>query len=172
MMPFLATLENSAFGTWVRESNSLWAYPAILFLHTIGLGFLVGLNAAIDLRILGFARRMPLTPLEKFYGLMWAAFWVNAASGTALLIADATTKLINPVFYIKMGFIALAVVNMVWIRRRVFGSPAVDLVPVGGFGRMLAATSLVFWVGAITAGRLMAYFGPVSGAPGLSNRIP
>jgi len=33
-------------------------------------------------------------------------------------------------------------------------------------------TSLIFWTGAITAGRLMAYFGPVSGAPGLKNRIP
>jgi hypothetical protein len=33
-------------------------------------------------------------------------------------------------------------------------------------------TSLLLWAGAITAGRLMAYFGPVSGAPGLQNRIP
>jgi hypothetical protein len=32
--------------------------------------------------------------------------------------------------------------------------------------------SIVLWAGAITAGRLMAYFGPVSGAPGLQNRLP
>ncbi len=171
-MQFLSALENSAFGTWVRESSSLWAYPAILFMHTVGLGFLVGLNAAIDLRILGFARRLPLAPMEKFYAVMWAAFWVNAASGTALLVADATTKMFNPVFYIKLGFVALAVVNMTLIRRRVFRSPALDLGPVSGFGRILAVTSLVFWAGAITAGRLMAYFGPVSGAPGLRNKIP
>ena len=42
---------------------------------------------------------------------------------------------------------------------------------VASFGRVLAVTSLIFWGGAITAGRLMAYFGPVSGAPGLQNRI-
>jgi len=173
MMQFLASVENTRFSIWVRESSSLWAYPTILFMHTVGLGFLVGLNAAIDLRILGFARRMPLAPMERFFGIMWAAFWVNAVSGTMLLVADAT-KLTNTVFYIKLGFIALGVVNMVLIRRRIFRDPAldVDARPIGRFGRLLAATSLVFWGGAITAGRLMAYFGPVSGAPGLQNRIP
>ena len=168
-MSFLLSLENSAFGTWVRESKSLWAYPSILFLHTVGLGFLVGLNAAIDLRILGVARKMPLAPMEKFFKIMWAAFWVNALSGIALLIADATTKLANPVFYIKMSFVALAIINMAALRRRVFRGTSMD---VARFGRALAITSLIFWGGAITAGRLMAYFGPVSGAPGLENSIP
>ena len=168
-MSFLLSLENSAFGTWVRESKSLWAYPTILFLHTVGLGFLVGLNAAIDLRILGVARKVPLAPMEKFFKIMWAAFWVNALSGIALLIADATTKLANPVFYIKMSFVALAIINMTALRRRVFRGTSID---VARFGRALAITSLIFWGGAITAGRLMAYFGPVSGAPGLENRIP
>jgi hypothetical protein len=171
-MSFLLSLENSAFASWVRESSSLWAYPTILFLHTMGLGFLVGLNAAIDLRVLGIAHRIPLAPMEKFYTIMWAAFWVNALSGTALLIADATTKLTNPVFYIKMTFVALAVINMVVLRRNVFRRPAFDAAPVAGFARVLAITSLIFWSGAITAGRLMAYFGPVSGAPGLHNRMP
>jgi hypothetical protein len=171
-MSFLASLENTAFAAWVRESSSIWAYPTILFLHTVGLGFLVGLNAAIDLRILGVARKVPLAPMEQFYPIMWTAFWVNALSGSALLIADATTKLTNPVFYIKMSFVALAVINMVLLRRRVFRRLAFDAAAAAGFGRALALTSLILWGGAITAGRLMAYFGPVSGAPGLSNRIP
>ena len=171
-MQFLTWVENTAFASWVRESSSLWAYPTILFMHTVGLGFLVGLNAAIDLRILGCAHELPLAPMERFYRVMWAAFWVNALSGLALLIADATTKLANTVFYIKMGFVFLAVVNMVLLRRRVFRNPPPELTPVTGLGRALAFTSLLFWAGAITAGRLMAYFGPVSGAPGLQNRIP
>jgi hypothetical protein len=171
-MAFLSALENSAFGAWVRESSSLWAYPTILFLHTVGLGFLVGLNAAIDLRILGVARKAPLAPMEKFYTIMWVAFWINALSGTALLIADATTKLTNPVFYIKMSLVTLAVVNMWLLRRFVFRRLPIDSGAVAGFGRALAITSLILWGGAITAGRLMAYFGPVSGAPGLTNRIP
>jgi hypothetical protein len=171
-MEFLAWLEATSLGTWVRESSSLWAYPAILFLHTVGLGFLVGTNVVIDLRLLGYASRLPIAPMERFYRIMWLGFGINAASGVALLIADATTKLTNPVFYIKMAFITLAVLNMVVVRRRVFGDPALDAQPVPPSGRLLAAASIVFWTGAITAGRLMAYFGPVSGAPGLRNRIP
>jgi hypothetical protein len=170
-MPVLSALEHSAFATWVRESSSLWAYPTILFMHTVGLGFLVGLNTAIDLRILGVARTLPLAPLETFYRVMWIAFWINAVSGAMLLVADATTKMTNPVFFVKMVFVALAVSNMTLIRRRIFGRPSLDLTPLGE-GRALAATSLVLWAGAITAGRLMAYFGPASGAAGLNNKLP
>src|SRR5262249_33328797 len=171
MMPLLASLENSAFGAWVRESSSLWAYPTILFMHTVGLGFLVGLNVAIDLRILGVAPKLPLAPFERFYRVMWTAFWINTLSGSALLIADATTKLTNRVFYIKMACILFAVISMVLIRRRAFRADASD----GGAAatvRALAIASIVLWAGAITAGRLMAYFGPVSGAPCLQNRLP
>src|SRR5438093_2345046 len=158
-MAFLTALENSGFGTWVRESPSPWAYPGVLFLHTVGLSFLVGLNVAIDLRVLGCAKRLPLAAMEDFYGVMWAGFWLNALSGTALLVANATTKATNPAFYFKMGFVALAMVDLVMIRRSVFRRS----IPEGGVApapaRVLAAASLVCWTGAITAGRLLAYFG-------------
>ncbi len=170
-MDFLARVEATAFSTWVRESGSLWAYPGILFLHTIGLAFLVGMNVAVDLRILGFARGLPIAPLERAFPVMWAGFCVNAASGTMLLIADATTKLTNPVFYVKMGFITLAVVNMVILRRYVFRGQSLGATPLSWVVRTLAVTSLICWLGAISAGRLMAYFGPVSGQPHLFNEI-
>ena len=163
-MDFLSSLEQSGFGTWVREAPSLWAYPTILFLHTVGLGFLVGINVAIDLRMLGVASRLPLAPMEKFFPVMWAGFWINALSGVALLIADATTKLVNPVFYVKMGFVALGVLNMAVQKRRLFREPAeLERVPAPAPAKRVAATSLLLWVGATTAGRLMGYLGPVSG---------
>src|SRR5258706_8728561 len=165
-MEFLSWLENSSLGTWVRESPSFFAYPGILFLHTVGLGFLVGTNIVIDLRLLGFASETPLAPLELFYPVMWTGFWINAVSGTALLIADATTKFANPVFFVKMACVALAVLNMVMIRRKALRPPNAAPRPVPVLGKLLALTSIALWAGAITAGRLMAYFGPVSGAPG------
>src|SRR5262245_41403859 len=119
-MQFLASIENTAFCTWVRNSGSLWAYPGILLAHTIGLGFVVGLSAAIDLRLLGVASDLPIKPLERAFPIIWLGFWVNAISGTILLAADATTKLINPVFYVKMSCILLAVLVTVAIRRRLF----------------------------------------------------
>ena len=52
-MDFLVYLEQSNFSIWVRESGSLLAFPGILLLHTYGMAVLVGIVAAIDLRILG-----------------------------------------------------------------------------------------------------------------------
>lgn len=88
---------------------------------------------------------------------------MTAASGTALLIADASTKLASPVFYVKMVFVALALVNLQLLKTHVFGGPQVDERRLPSSARLLAATSLLFWIAATTAGRLMAYLGPVSG---------
>jgi len=167
-MHFLSSLEHSAFGTWVREAPTIWAYATILFLHTIGLGFVVGVNVAIDLRILGVARQMPLAPMRKLFPWMWAGFIVNALSGVALLIADATTKLANPVFLGKMTFIALGVVNMGWSKRKLFDDPqTLEQYPPTSHAKRVAIVSLVLWIGATTAGRLMGYLGPVSGLESL-----
>jgi hypothetical protein len=170
-MEILASLEHSAFSVWVKESGSIFAYPGILFMHTIGLGLLVGANTAINLRILGVARRMSLAPMESFLPVMWLGFWINAVSGSILFVADATTKLANPAFAVKMGCIALAVVNIFLIRRYVFRDPGLDRGPVPAIGKVLAVTSLLLWTGAITAGRLMAYLGQDSGAPEFINHI-
>src|ERR1700739_4253162 len=83
---FLLRIEQSGFSTWVRESSSVFAFPSILLLHTIGMGVVVGINAGIDLRILGIAPALPLAPMERFLPLLWAGFWVNAATGAVLLL--------------------------------------------------------------------------------------
>jgi hypothetical protein len=86
-MAFLAWLSASAVGQWV--SGSTWAYPGLLFVHTLGLGVLVGLNSAVGLRLLGFAPRIPVAAMEPLFPYMWAGFWLNAVSGSVLFIADA-----------------------------------------------------------------------------------
>lgn len=169
-MDFLLRIEQMGFSTWVRESPSLFAFAGVLLLHTIGMGIVVGISAGIDLRILGLAPELPLAPMEKFMPLLWAGFSVNAVTGVILLAADATTKLTNPDFYIKMAFILLAVINLMLIKARVFSDPLVDQKPPSMNAKMLAITSLVFWLGAIIAGRLMAYVGPVSGLQGLPSQ--
>jgi hypothetical protein len=101
--------------------------------------------------------------MTRLFPIIWAAFGINAVSGITLLIADATTKLANPVFYIKMIFIALALVNLRLLKTRVFGDPLIDQGPLSVNAKRLAATSLIFWLGATIAGRLMAYIGPTAG---------
>ena len=127
------------------------------------MGLVVGISAGIDLRILGIAPALPLAPMEKFFPILWIGFWINAVTGTLLLMADATTKMANPDFYVKMVFIALALINLRMLRTRVFRDPLIDKGPLSANVKILAVLSLFFWLGAITSGRLMAYVGPVSG---------
>jgi len=40
--PFLAFVENGALATFIRETPSVFVFPTIITLHTIGMGFLAG----------------------------------------------------------------------------------------------------------------------------------
>lgn len=77
MMDLLMRVEASGLSTWLRESQSLWAFPFVLAVHTVGLGLAVGSTVVVDLRILGGASRIPLKPLEKFFSIMWVGFALN-----------------------------------------------------------------------------------------------
>ena len=156
-MELLLWLENTGFAGWVRESNSLLAYPTILFLHTLGLATVAGLSAFLNLRVLGFAPALPFAALTPFIGATWVAFAVTAASGSALLVANASSKAQSPVFLVKLVFVALAIATLHLMTTRVFRNPRADQPPLPRGAHVLAVMSLVFWVAATTAGRLMAY---------------
>jgi hypothetical protein len=158
----MESLEQLSFIVWVRESGSMWGYASFIFLHTLGLSTLAGVNAGVDLRVLGFAPALPLAPMRRLFPLMWAAFAVTAFSGIVLLMTE-TSKSTMPVFLIKLGFIALAVINLRLLYVRVFNNPQTDTGPIPPGGRLLAATSIALWVGATIAGRLMAYLTPTGG---------
>jgi len=150
----MAWLEGTGLARWVRESPSLWAYPTVLTLHTVGLGIVVGASAVVDFRLLGYAKRVRLADLAPLFGLMTWAFLLNALTGFMLFIADATTKSKQPVFYIKLTLIFIALWCTFATRRIVRNDAAA---PGSTSGAMLAVASLLLWAGAITAGRLMAY---------------
>src|ERR1700743_3760764 len=139
MHSFFAGVEASALSTWIRESTSVFAFPSILTLHTIGMGFVAGLNGAVDLRILGIAPAVPLLELRRFFPLMWLAFWLNFVSGVLLLIGYPTKAITNPVFYLKLAFIALGVIMLRRLRA------PVSAADTGANTRRLAIWSLIAW---------------------------
>jgi len=63
MLMLLATFEQNAFSVWVRESPSLLAFPFILYLHTLGLAMLAGINVGLDLWLLA---RRTVPPFDRF----------------------------------------------------------------------------------------------------------
>src|SRR5690349_15268831 len=108
-------LEHSALSAWVTGL----AFPWILVVHTLGMGFVAGTSAAVALRLLGVAGGVPVRVMEKFYPIIWIAFAANFASGVLLLIGYPYMAATNPVFYLKLTLIALGVFVMVKIRNQV-----------------------------------------------------
>ena len=153
----LAFIENSDLSERIRGSESLFGFPGIITLHALGMGFLAGGSAAIDLRILGFAPGISLKAMGRFLPLLWAAFALSAVSGILMLIAYPTKALTNPLFYIKLCLIALAVGLVYRIGATVLSVPTADLKPVTGSAKALALASLATFVALILAGRFLAY---------------
>lgn len=153
MGDFIVWMQQTQLSVFLRESGSVWGFPLVLFMHTAGLALLVGSSVVVNARMLGVGSELPLAPLESLFPIMWTGFWLNAVSGTILLMASDPSKLLNPLFYIKMAFIAVAVWLMTREKKQLFGEqprPA---------PRWLAVLSLVCWFGAIVTGRLLAYYG-------------
>ncbi|MGB7218927.1 MAG: hypothetical protein WBD07_08965 [Vicinamibacterales bacterium] len=157
MNVFFVWLETTSFSMWVRDSPSVFAFPAILTLHTIGMGLVAGLSAAVDVRILGVAAGVPLTDARRFRAFLWFGFWLNAVSGVVLLIGYPTKALTNPLFYVKLALIAIGVAVQLAIEHRVLRNPNIGVEGMPRTGKILAAVSLVCWAAAIAAGRFLAY---------------
>ena len=153
----MAWIEATALATWVRQSPSLWAYPTVLTLHTVGLGIVVGASTVVDLRLLGYARRIRLASLVPLFPLMTVAFALNAATGIMLFMADATTKSKQPVFFVKLVLIFAALWCTMQVRTVVATNHGRGDDHVPARAHRLAWITLLLWIGAITAGRLMAY---------------
>jgi hypothetical protein len=142
---FLDTVERSGISTWIRESESAYAYYFVLVIHNIGLALLVGTCGVLGARLLGFVPELPLAPLRRFFRFIWIGFWLNVVSGVFLLIAYPTKALTNPIFYVKLALVAVGVLLLRRIERDADVKPST------------AAWMLAAWFGVLTAGRALAY---------------
>jgi hypothetical protein len=153
---FFYDIEHTALSQWV-VGESMLAFPAILSVHTVGMGLVAGFGVVIGLRLLGYAPGVPVAALEKFYPVFWAAFAANAASGVLLLAGYPYKAFTNPDFYIKLTLIGIGVYLTVKVRRDILLSPDANTAAASVSARRLALLLMAAWFGAILSGRLLAY---------------
>lgn len=155
---WLEALEASALGSAMRDS--LWLYPATETIHLLGLATLVGCAMAFDLRLLGVSSQLPAGPTARhLLTLARVGFGVAAVSGFLLFTADATALAGNPAFRWKLALIAVAGLNALRFHLGPFRT-AGDWnrgQPTPATAKIAAAVSLAVWIGAVAAGRLIAY---------------
>ena len=107
----------------------------------------MGASTVVDLRLVGFARDLPVAPLKRFYTVVWAGFWIQFVSGSLLLIGYPTKSLTNYDFYLKMVLIGAAMVVKWQLQKNVFGNPNLDDKAMAAKGKTLALVSLLLWLG-------------------------
>jgi hypothetical protein len=155
-MAFLEWLQN----TWVARlvAESLWGYPTFETMLTVGMALLIGSLGLINIRVLGFKRELPILETRRLLPLAWLGFTLNAISGTLLFTSDATTFFASYTFRIKIVLIILGGINAGLLSHQIFQSApgGAAVTPTTG-AKWIAGTSLVFWFGAVIAGRLIAY---------------
>ena len=149
-------LEGTALAQWV--GLSLYAYPSLLAIHITGLAIVVGIFFMRDLRLLGVVKVPAPADFIRPVRLAYVGFLLNAVSGIMLFTSQASIFAASTSFRFKIAFILLGMILAWQIQKRLLALPA-DASEVPGSLRILAAVSLLCWVSAIIAGRLIAYLG-------------
>lgn len=147
-------LESTALSTWVREAP--WGFPIGLILHVWSLGFICGISLLLALAVFGRAPGLLPPLLPRFQPLVWSAFSISLASGLLLLLTYPDKVLTSKVFFMKLGFIAVALGCAVSLQRRLVGieAPYTNFAP----GLKWRAGGLLFFLFlAIVTGRLLYY---------------
>jgi hypothetical protein len=141
-----------------------WLWPACEILHFIGMGLLIGTVGLVDVRILGFAKGIPIAQLERLIPLGIAGFVVNAATGFVFIagnpVGGPIEYLANLSLQIKLVLILIAALNL--FAFYFFGIARVTeaVTPDGDAPRaakIVAGTSLAIWFAVIFFGRLIMY---------------
>ena len=144
------------------RGSGVWTYGIVNLIHILGVSALFGSVLALDLRLLGVWRNVPLITVSgTTVPIARAGFVVAAISGVGLLATKATEYVGNPFLLIKFPAIAIALVNVMVIARLPGWRARAVRDPTDGERRQLAiagGVSLLSWLTAVTAGRLIGYW--------------
>lgn len=154
-------LQNTPVSEWVATSDL--GYPILLAIHSMGMAIVVGILVMLDLRVLGFARGIPVSAFRTLMPLAWIGFAVNLVSGTLLFMSLATHMISNWPFLSKMASICVGGVVSWALWRNLeaegwatAGGATVAPAP-SQTARTMAIVSMAVWLGAILFGRMIAY---------------
>lgn len=155
-MRLLEYLAGSAFSEWL--SVSLFGFPVLIALHSVGMGVVVGLTLMTCLRLYAVFDAVRLQTLPRLLDVAVWGFYLNLVTGICLFITRGDEYIVALIFLVKMAFVLCSAALVFWLRRHLrpwaFASfdPAVA-VPE----KRVALAATLLWFAAVLAGRLIAY---------------
>ena len=140
------------------EQNKI-AFVASETIHFMGLTILVGALMMIDLRGLGFFKRMPMLELHKLVPIAIGAFAVQLATGIAFIFNGPQNYFDDLSFRVKMVLVLLAGVNALAFELFVFRPLVAGRTEVenGAMIKITSGLSLAIWACVLICGRLIPY---------------
>jgi uncharacterized membrane protein len=155
----LSAVRDSWLGESIRSVS--WLFAALETVHFIGICTLIGAMLVVDLRLLNVIRGGAIREVLGFARLAIAGFVLAFLSGVAFFASNPDNYDANPLFWIKMGLVLVAGLNLAWFelaeRRKVLALPegassALDT-------KLVAGLSLLLWAAIIVAGRFLPLLG-------------
>jgi hypothetical protein len=137
---------------WAWIGSHPWLYPGLEVVHLLGVALLVGNLVAFESRVLGWGQGLPLQALARLsLVLALCGFGLAALSGLLMFAAHPGEMLANRAFVLKMGLLVLAGTNAALFHARA------GLQRMDRLARVQTLASLGLWIGAMIAGRWIAY---------------
>ena len=145
-----------------------WGWPLCETMHFVGLILLVGVVGMFDLRLLGFAKALPVAPLRRLLPWGVLGFLITVITGLMFVTGIYANVEITPYvvamndgfLQLKLLFMALAGLNLLAFYLT-GASEAVDNLGPGKDAPMVAkvnaALSLFLWFGVVYWGRLIPW---------------
>jgi hypothetical protein len=157
----LVWLEGSALGHAMRNAG-VWTYGIANLIHILGVASLFGAVLVLDLRLIGLWRGVPLASITRpTVPVATAGFIVAATSGLCLITTNGSEYVGNPFLLIKFPAILLGLINVgvlsrlaAWKARETRVLTPVEQRQLSVFG----AISLLSWLTAVSAGRMIGYW--------------
>jgi hypothetical protein len=154
-MEFLAPLAETMLARALITSPTLYLF--VNAAHILGIAILFGAILALDLRILGLGRAIPLAAVAPYLSkLAGSGLLIAILTGFCLFSVRPVEYAGNPAFLAKLGLVALGFANVV-----VFYFGGIRRLMVSGhapaMARFSAILSILIWIAAVIAGRWIGF---------------
>ena len=134
-----------------------WLFPTAEIFHFFGLSLLIGSLLVVDFRLLGFGKSIPLETVYKFLPISVLGFSINFVTGILFIFNDPFRYYPNIAFRLKITLIIIAGLNALYfmLHERTHSNPGnINVEPKL---KIVAALSLISWMGVIVCGRMIPY---------------
>ena len=146
---------------YLVTESSRYVWGTLEALHFIGLILILASIGLLNLRLLGFFKKLPVGPIHRLLPWGVAGVFINIVTGMLFVLCMPDFYTNNPDFQLKMVAIVVAGTNLMLFYCTTAFQPLVLLGPQDDapvLAKAVAASSLFLWVAIIVLGRYMPFW--------------